>query len=96
MDNVNAELIAATIAVLTALAGWLKSHSEVASVKADRERTRVERDTKIAILENELNHIRIDTTDLAKSIDELQKSIVSLQISVNKLLVEMEHKKQIR
>ena len=45
------KLIAAIIAMLLAAAGWLKSHSEVNDVKADREKTKNERDTKIALLE---------------------------------------------
>lgn len=48
MDN---EVIAAIVAVLLAAAGWLKSHSEVQEVVRDRESTKHERDTKIALLE---------------------------------------------
>jgi uncharacterized coiled-coil protein SlyX len=51
MDN---ELIAAIVAVLLAAAGWLKSHSEVEGVKKDRETTKMERDTKIALLEQKV------------------------------------------
>ena len=38
------ELIAAIIACLGALAGWLKSHSEVSSVRAERQETKAQRD----------------------------------------------------
>lgn len=48
------KLIAAVVAVLLAVAGWLKSHSEVAEVKADREQTKKSRDTEIALLRSEL------------------------------------------
>lgn len=48
------QLLAAVIAVLVAAAGWLKSHTEVNAVKRDRENTKVERDTRIAILESKV------------------------------------------
>lgn len=50
----NEQLLAAIIAVLVAAAGWLKSHTEVNAVKRDRENTKVERDTRIAILESKV------------------------------------------
>ena len=48
------KLIAALVAFLLAGAAWLKSHSEVAEVKADREQTKKSRDTEIALLKSEL------------------------------------------
>lgn len=48
------QLIAAIAAVLLACAGWLKSHSEVSAVKKDRESTKIERDTRIALLEGKV------------------------------------------
>lgn len=57
------QLMAAVIAVLVAAAGWLKSHTEVNAVKRDRESTKVERDTKIALLESKV-------VDMEKRLDE--------------------------
>lgn len=51
------QLVAAIIAVLVAAAGWLKSHTEVNAVKRDRESTKVERDTRIAILESKVSEM---------------------------------------
>ena len=51
------QLLAAIIAVLVAAAGWLKSHTEVNAVKRDRESTKVERDTRIAILESKVTEM---------------------------------------
>ena len=48
------QLITAIVAVLLALAAWLKSHSEVENVKKDRETTKMERDTRIALLEQKV------------------------------------------
>lgn len=53
----NDQLLAAIIAVLVAAAGWLKSHTEVNAVKRDRESTKVERDTRIAILESKVSEM---------------------------------------
>ena len=48
------QLITAIVAVLLALAAWLKAHSEVEGVKKDRESTKMEHDTKIALLEQKV------------------------------------------
>lgn len=45
------QLIPVIIAFLVAATGWLKSHTEVKAVQRDRETTKVERDTRIALLE---------------------------------------------
>lgn len=44
------QLIASIAGFLVAAAGWLKSHTEVNAVKRDREITKSERDTEIAVL----------------------------------------------
>lgn len=49
------KLVTALVAFLLAGAAWLKSHSEVEGVKKDREATRIERDTKIALLEQKVS-----------------------------------------
>lgn len=49
------KLITALVAFLLAGAAWLKSHSEVEGVKKDRESTKMERDTKIALLEQKVS-----------------------------------------
>lgn len=56
MDN--PDIMAAIVAVLLAAAGWFKSHSEVAEVKADREQTKKSRDTEIALLRSELETLK--------------------------------------
>lgn len=44
MENFSVEIGAAVIAVLTSIAGWFKSHSELSSVIKDREQTKSQRD----------------------------------------------------
>lgn len=72
------QLIAAIVAVLLAAAGWLKSHSEVQSVKRDRESTKVERDTKMAVMEQKSQELekRLDNaeTRTGKIEDKLDKT----------------------
>lgn len=57
------QLIASIAGFLVAAAGWLKSHTEVNAVKRDRETTKVERDTEIALLESKV-------VDMEKRLDE--------------------------
>lgn len=72
------QLIAAIVAVLLAAAGWLKSHSEVQSVKRDRESTKVERDTKMAVMEQKNQELekRLDNAEMrtGKIEDKLDKT----------------------
>lgn len=72
------QIIAAIVAVLLAAAGWLKSHSEVQSVKRDRESTKVERDTKMAVMEQKSQELekRLDNaeTRTGKIEDKLDKT----------------------
>lgn len=67
MDN---ELATAIVAVLLAVAGWLKSHSEVAEVKADREQTKKNRDTEIALLKSELETQKKQAEDFRAYIEK--------------------------
>ncbi len=75
MDN---ELIAAIVAVLLAEAGWIKSHSEVADVKKDREATKAERDTKIALLEKECEMLERRLDDGNSRFDNLDAEMKSM------------------
>ena len=64
------KLIAAVVAVLLAVAGWLKSHSEVAEVKADREQTKKSRDTEIALLKSDLETQKKQAEEFRAYIDK--------------------------
>jgi predicted nucleic acid-binding Zn-ribbon protein len=79
MDN---ELIAAIVAVLLAVAGWLKSHSEVNEVKADREQTKKDRDTKIALLEQQCSEMRKRLDDGDVVMKGLQSTLSELNANV--------------
>lgn len=57
------QLIPVIIAFFVAATGWLKSHTEVKAVQRDRETTKVERDTRIALLEAK-------TVQMEKRLDE--------------------------
>lgn len=64
------KLIAALVAFLLAGAAWLKSHSEVAEVKADREQTKKNRDTEIALLKSELETQKKQAEDFRAYIEK--------------------------
>ena len=64
------KLITALVAFLLAGAAWLKSHSEVAEVKADREQTKKNRDTEIALLKSELETQRKQSEDFRAYIEK--------------------------
>ena len=64
------KLIAALVAFLLAGAAWLKSHSEVAEVKADREQTKKSRDTEIALLKSELETQKKQAEDFRAYIEK--------------------------
>lgn len=75
MDN---ELIAAIVAVMLAVAGWIKSHSEVNTVKKEREATKAERDTKIALLEQECKFLKGRLDDGQDRFDKIDVEIKSM------------------
>jgi uncharacterized coiled-coil protein SlyX len=49
------KIVEAVVGLILALTIYLKNRSEVNGVKADRERTKVERDTRIALLEQKVS-----------------------------------------
>lgn len=51
------QLVTVIIAFLVAATGWLKSHTEVKAVQRDRETTKIERDTRIALLEAKVSEM---------------------------------------
>lgn len=83
MDD--AVLVNAIVAVLVAAAGWLKSHTEVNAVKRDRESTKVERDTKIALLESKVSDLEKRLEDGSSRFDRIEDELKS----TNKTLSEI-------
>lgn len=79
------QLITAVVAVLVAAAGWLKSHTEVNAVKRDRESTKVERDTKIALLESKVCDLERRLEDGSSRFDRIEDELKS----TNKTLSEI-------
>ena len=98
MDD--AVLVNAVVAVLVAAAGWFKSHTEVNAVKHDRESTKVERDTKIALLESKVSDLEKRLEDGSSRFyrieDELKstnKTLSEIVGSLNTLITLKEAKK---
>lgn len=87
MDN---ELIAAIVAVLLAAAGWLKSHSEVADVKKDREATKAERDTKIALLEQKCEMLERRLDDGNSRFDRMDAELKAINNSLTTIITKVD------
>lgn len=81
----DAVLVNAIVAVLVAAASWLKSHTEVNAVKRDRESTKVERDTKIALLESKVSDLEKRLEDGSSRFDRIEDELKS----TNKTLSEI-------
>lgn len=79
--------------ILTSVAPYLGPSGLLAAVvvyfviNGQRKETKNERDQDYKLLEYRLQKVEERHTDLAVSIKELQQSIVSLTISVNKLYI---------
>lgn len=96
----DAVLVNAIVAVLVAAAGWLKSHTEVNAVKRDRESTKVERDTKIALLESKVSDLDKRLEDGSSRFDRIEdelkstnKTLSEIVGSLNTLITIKESKK---
>lgn len=87
MDN---ELIAAIVAVLLAVAGWIKSHSEVADVKKDREATKAERDTKIALLEQKCEMLERRLDDGNSRFDRMDAELKAINNSLATIITKVD------
>lgn len=87
MDN---ELIAAIVAVLLAAAGWLKSHSEVNGVKADREKTKTERDTEIALLKQKCEILTQRLDDGQSRFDRIEGDLKEINKSLTTIITKVD------
>lgn len=92
------ELIAAIIAVLGALAGWLKSHSEVSSVKAERLETKAQRDRdsqelhdKVLKLEFQCGAYKDALAAQQNKIEDTNSQVSVLNTQIAKILVTMDN-----
>lgn len=84
------QLIAAIVAVLLALAGWLKSHSEVESVKKDREVTKADRDTKIALLEQKYEMLEKRLDDGNSRFDRMDSELKAINHSLTTIITKVD------
>ena len=84
------QLIAAIVAVLLALAGWLKSHSEVVDVKKDREATKAQRDTKIALLEQKCAMLEQRLDDGNSRFDRMDDELKAINKSLTTIITKVD------
>ena len=77
MEDLQSKFIAGVISLVLAAAAWLKSHTEVKDIKADREKTKNERDTKIALLEQKVEMLEVQRKEDAERYEKQLLDIVS-------------------
>ena len=106
----NAEICAAVVAVLTSLAGWLKSHSELSSVIKDRENTKSQRDQdsqqlhdkviglefRCTALKDAQNLITEQLADTAKAVGVLNTQIAQMLIKIDNAISAINELKDLR
>ena len=108
MDNISVEIGVAVVAVLTSLAGWFKSHSELNSVIKDRETTKSQRDQdsqqlhdkviglefKCTALKDAQNLITEQLADTAKAVGVLNTQFATLLTKVDSVLETLKELKE--
>lgn len=62
-NDIASKIVGTIMTFILAGAAWFKSHTEVNDVKADREKTKNERDTKIALLEQKIEMLEKQRED---------------------------------
>ena len=106
----NAEICAAVVAVLTSLAGWFKSHSELNSVIKDRESTKSQRDQdsqqlhdkviglefKCTALKDAQNLITEQLADTAKAVGTLNTQIAQMLIKIDNAISAINELKELK
>lgn len=97
MDNISVEIGMAVVAVLTSLAGWFKSHADLASVIKDREVTKYQRDQsfqevrdKVQALEFKCGALK-DAQKLADDrLNDASKQLGILNTQLAEVLIKLE------
>lgn len=65
-------------------------------INTQRKETKSERDENLKLIEYRISKLESNQTSLIESIKELQNSIISLQMSVNELVLEIKHMKEVK
>ena len=84
------QLIASIASFLVAAAGWLKSHTEVNAVKRDREITKNERDTEIAVLKAKVGDLEKRLGDGETRFARLENQMGQMNGTLNNILGKVE------
>lgn len=84
------QLIASIAGFLVAAAGWLKSHTEVNAVKRDREITKSERDTEIAVLKAKVCDLEKRLGDGDTRFARLETQMGQMNGTLNNILGKVE------
>lgn len=110
MDNMSVEIGVAVVAVLTSIAGWFKSHSDLSSVIKDREQTKSQRDQdsqqlhdkviglefKYTALKDAQNLITEQLADTAKAVGVLNTQIAQMLIKIDNAISAINELKELK
>lgn len=110
MDNLSVEIGMAVVAVLTSIAGWFKSHSDIASVIKDRESTKSQRDQdsqqlhdkviglefRCTALKDAQNLITEQLADTAKAVGVLNTQIAQMLIKIDNAISAINELKELK
>lgn len=110
MENISVEIGVAVVAVLTSLASWLKSHSDIASVIKDRESTKSQRDQdsqqlhdkviglefRCTALKDAQNLITEQLADTAKAVGVMNTQIAQMLIKIDNVINTMNELKELK
>ena len=86
------KLIEAIIGLIVAVTIYIKARSEVNEVKADREKTKAERDTKIALLEQKCKFLEGRLDEGANRFDKIDVEIKSMNERFDAKMEKMSEK----
>ena len=101
MEN-NAELIAAAVAVLTALAAYIKNRADVASIQNDRAETKTARDADTQQLRERVSNLEVraniskETSDkLFEKMDKIENKVAAMASEVVENTVKLDNLAQL-
>ena len=98
MDNISVEIGVAVVAVLTAIASWFKSHSDLASVIKDREQTKSQRDQdsqqlhdKVIGLEFKYTALKDAQQLITEQLADTAKAVGVMNTQIAQMLIKMDN-----
>lgn len=97
MDNISVDIGVAVVAVLTAIASWIKTHADLASVVKDREQTKISRDQSFQEVRDKVQALEFKCTALKDAqkltddrLNDASKQLGILNTQLAEVLIKLE------